>query len=288
MKTIIVLKKLLLTYFLLFVCFQGIQLSYFKYQTDFDVNLDEVLEKTGEYCEKVKSLALHYICKEHVHSTIHYYRTRVSFFSYWASSSKLELEGSMRKSWVYDYQLIRKSGEMVEKRNLIEEDGKAQDKKNTALLNLKFSSKYIVFGPVGFLSKYWQKHFIYEISRFEIVSGRRVVVIKASPKQKRKANYNMGYIWIDLEDFSILRIQWEPLSVQNYEEEKRRYPTEKFVKTVIWEVDFGVEEKGIRFPSLQTVQEIIVGENEKRHVLEKTEFAYSEYKFFTVETEIKY
>ena len=98
----------------------------------------------------------------------------------------------------------------------------------------------------------------------------------------------MAYIWIDIRDFSIFRIQWEPLSIQNYEEEKIRFPIGEFVKTVIWEVDFGVEEKGIRFPSIQTVQEVIVGEGEKRHVLEKTEFSYVEYKFFTVETEIKY
>ena len=93
---------------------------------------------------------------------------------------------------------------------------------------------------------------------------------------------------MDAKDFSILRIQWEPLSIENYEEEKMRFPMGELKKTVIWYVDFGVEEKGIRFPSLQTVEEIILEDGKKSHVLEKTEFRYDDYKFFTVETEIKY
>ncbi len=293
MKYWICLRTGLLIPILLLICLARIDPSSLKKQTDVGVSLEEILNKTGDYCEKVKNLALHYVCKEHVHNTIYYYRTKevretVPSTSYRASTKKLELKGTKKQSWVYNYQLIRKSGEMSERRHLLEEDGRAKSIENASLQNIKYSSKYIVFGPVGFLSRYWQDHFDYEIVRAENLHDRKTVVIKAYPKQERVENYNVAYIWIDIKDFSILRIQWEPLSIQNYEEEKIRFPIGEFVKTVIWEVDFGVEEKGIRFPSIQTVQEVIVGEGEKRHVLEKTEFSYVEYKFFTVETEIKY
>ena len=262
-------------------------------QANVGVRLEEILKRTGEYCEKVKNLALHYVCKENIQNTIYYYKTKdvigtVPFSSYRAATKKLEFRGTKKESWVYDYQLIRKSGEMTERRNLLEENGKENIEQDVGLQNLKYSSKYIVFGPVGFLSKYWQDHFSYEIVRSEDIADKKAVVIKAYPKQARKENYNVGHIWIDVKDYSILRIQWEPLSIQNYEEEKIRLPIGELKKTVIWNVDFGVEKKGIRFPSLQTVQEIIVEENDKRHTLEKTEFLYTEYKFFVVETEIKY
>jgi hypothetical protein len=271
----------LLALILLTLCSIQIEPSHSFKQADVGVRLEEILKRTGEYCEKVKNLALHYICKEHIQNTIYYYTTKdvigtVPFSSYRAATKKLKFRGTKKESWVCDYQLIRKSGEMTERRNLLEENGKANFEQNVELQNLKYSSKYIVFGPVGFLSKYWQNHFSYEILRSEDIADRRAVVIIASPKQVRKENYNVGHIWIDVKDYSILRIQWEPLSIQNYEEEKIRLPIGEFKKTVIWNVDFGVEKKGIRFPSLQTVQELIIEDGKKRHVLEKTEFLYTE------------
>ena len=283
----------LLTLILLTLCSIQIEPLCPALQADVGDRLEEILKRTGEYCEKVKNLALHYVCKENIQNTIYYYRTKdvigtVPSSSYRAATKKLEFRGTKKESWIYDYQLVRKSGEMTERRNLLEENGKAKIEQDVSLQNLKYSSQYIVFGPVGFLSKYWQNHFSYEIVRIEDIANRRAVVIKASPKQVRKENYNVGHIWIDIKDYSILRIQWEPLSIQNFEEERIRLPIGEFKKTVIWNVDFGVEEKGVRFPSLQTVQEIIIEDSKKRHVLEKTEFSYEEYKFFVVETEIKY
>lgn len=273
-------------------------LSYLKSQKasnqeEYGPKLEVILEKAGEYCEKVKNLALHYVCKENIIDIHYFYRTkevieRVPKSSFITSTIKFELKGSKKKSYVYDYQLIRKSGKMIEKRDLLEEEGKTKKRKSSGLKNVKYFSKNIVFGPVGFLSKYWQSHFEYKIIGGDIKNGKKALIIRAYPKQEREENYNVAQIWIDMKEYSILKIQWEPLSIQNYEEEKIRYPTGEYKKTIIWNVDFGVEEKGIRFPSKQIVQEVFISENDKKHVLEEIVFTYTDYKFFTVETEVKY
>ena len=273
-------------------------LSYLKSQKannqeEYGPKLEVILKKTGEYCEKVKNLALHYVCKENIVDIHYFYRTRevierVPKSSFITSTIRFELKGSKKKSYVYDYQLIRKSGEMIEKRDLLEEEGKTIKEKSSGLKNVKYFSKNIVFGPVGFLSKYWQSHFEYKIIGSDIKNGKEALIIRAYPKQEREENYNVAQIWIDMKEYSILKIQWEPLSIQNYDEEKIRYPTGEYKKTIIWNVDFGVEEKGIRFPSKQIVQEVFISENDKKHVLEEIIFTYTDYKFFTVETEVKY
>ena len=262
-------------------------------QEEYGPKLELILEKTGEYCEEVKNLALHYVCKENIVDIHYFYRTkevieRVPKSSFITSTIRFELKGSKKKSYVYDYQLIRKSGEMIEKRDLLEEEGKTKKEKSSGLKNVKYFSKNILFGPVGFLSKYWQSHFEYKIIGSDIKNGKEALIIRAYPKQKREENYNVAQIWIDMKEYSILKIQWEPLSIQNYDEEKIRYPTGEYKKTIIWNVDFGVEEKGIRFPSKQIVQEVFISENDKKHVLEEIIFTYTDYKFFTVETEVKY
>ena len=291
--TLIHTKRILMA---LIICITS--LSYLKpqkvgIQEEYGPKLEVILEKTGEYCEEVKNLALHYVCKENIIDIHYFYKTqevieRVPKSSFVTSTIRFELKDSRKKSYVYDYQLIRKSGKMIEKRELLEEDGKKKKEKASGLRYVKYLSKNIVFGPVGFLSRYWQRHFDYKIIGSDIINGKKALIISAYPKQEREENYNVAQIWIDMKEYSILKIQWNPLSIQNYEEEKIRYPTGEYKKTIIWNVDFGVEEKGIRFPSKQIVQEVFISENDKKNVLEEIVFTYTDYKFFTVETEVRY
>lgn len=286
-------KRILLAFIICFTSLSYLKSQKVGIQEEYGPKLEVILEKTGEYCEKVKNLALHYVCKENIIDIHYFYRTRevierVPKSSFITSTIRFELKGSKKKSYVYDYQLVRKSGEMIEKRILLEEEGKAKKEKSSGLRYVKYLSKNIVFGPVGFLSKYWQSQFEYKIIGSDIKNGKEALIINAYPKQEREENYNVAQIWIDMKEYSILKIQWEPSSIQNYEEEKIRYPTGEYKKTIIWNVDFGVEEKGIRFPSKQIVQEVFISENDKKHVLEEIVFTYTDYKFFTVETEVKY
>jgi len=263
-------------------------------QENNETDLNKILIHTAEYCENIKSMALYYVCKEKILNKKYLYRVkevikRIPDTSKIASTKKLEFKGSKRKTFIYDYQLIKKRGEITEKRNLLEVNGKKNNKENSQLekMKLKYFSQYLVYGPVGFLSKHWQKHFDYEIIGKDTVEKKEAIIIKASPCGPRQENYNIARIWIDIQDYNILRIEWEPLSIQDYQEETIRFPVGEYRKTVIWNVTFGVEEKGIRFPSEQLIQEVFINENGEKKILEEIIFFYVDYKFFTVETAVK-
>ena len=219
-----------------------------------EMDLNKILIRTAEYCENVKNMALYYVCKEKILNKKYLYRVkkvikRSPDTSWMVSTKKLEFKGSKTKTFTYDYQLIKKQGETTEKRSLLEVDGKKNNKENSQLekMKLKYFSKYLVYGPVGFLSKYWQKHFDYEIIGKDTVEKKEAIIIKARPCAPRQENYNIARIWIDIQNYSILRIKWETLSIQDYQEETIRFPVGEYRKTVIWNVTFGVEEKGSVF-----------------------------------------
>ena len=100
----------------------------------------------------------------------------------------------------------------------------------------------------------------------------------------REENYYFGKIWVDENDFSILKIEWDTKSLEGYEKKVSPGVT----KNLSWEVFFEVEKNGVRFPSRQIIKDIYFTEAGKKHPKYLTTFVYDNYKFFTVETEIKY
>jgi hypothetical protein len=195
------------------------------------------------------------------------------------------------QTFVYDYQLVKKEDDLRERRVLLEENGNRRNIQDAELDKIKYFSQYLVFGPVGFLSSAWQEHFQYEILGEEKIQDENALILKATPKEEREENNNIGRIWIG-SDYQVLRIEWEPASIQNYADESFDSRLGEFKKTVKWAVDYGIEKNGVRFPSRQVVQEIFITStprgNEYRTVKHETVFEYSDYKFFIVETEIKY
>jgi len=260
-----------------------------------EIELNRILAHTADYCEKVKNMALHYVCKEKILNKKYFYRVkevlkRVPGTSTIALTTKLEVKGSRTRSFTYDYQLIRKFGEMTEQRKLLEMDGKNKRKEYSQLkkMRLKYFSEYVVYGPVGFLSKFWQNYFDYEIIGKDLINNNEAIIIQAYPNTERQENYNIARIWINNKEYSIMQIEWEPLSIQDYEEEIVRFPTGEYKKTIIWNVTYGVEEKGVRFPSKQVIQEVFINEKNEKKIQEEITFLYTDYKFFTVDTDVKF
>jgi hypothetical protein len=167
------------------------------------------LVKTASYCEKVKKIALFYVCTEKVQDKKYFYRkkvatTQVPLASAFLWTTKYELRGTKILNFTYDYQLINKEGKLEEKRALLEENGKKTHQENAELKNVKYVSKYLIYGPVGFLSRSWQSFFDYNIVGKDKVQGEDAIIISASPKSFMEENYNFGKIWVDDKDFSIL------------------------------------------------------------------------------------
>lgn len=281
----------------LIVSLLGINLYGLSLLSQSDTNqvlLRQILEKTADYCEKVKNMALFYVCKEQIVDKKYIYKIRSprmlipdDIFHHIQIGGELKLEAVKENTYIYDYQLVKKKGKLEEKRILLEENKKKKHEKN-ADLKLKYKGKYLVYGAVGFLSKDWQNYFDYELIGKDFVNGTPALIVKASPKPFNFKNRNYARIWIGENDFSILQIEWEPESIIGYKHVQFETDAGEFEKKVTWRVTYGQEKNGVRFPSRQYIIDAFINKKGKKYVQQEILFTFFDYKFFIVETEVRY
>ena len=257
--------------------------------------LKQILNKTGKYCERIKGIALYYVCTENIAIKENLYKTVKNInpiinpygeLTYNNKARKLKFHRTKKKTLIYDYQLVKKEEQLEEKRVLIQENRKKKQQKN-AELKTNYQAKYIIYGPVGFLSKYWQYYFDFEVTGEELIDNKKTILLKASPKPANKNNRNYAKIWIDKNDFSILQIEWEPESIIDYQDKVKFKKLGDFKRTVTWRVTYGIEKNGVRFPSKQFIQDGIIDSTGEKKIMEEISFIYDNYKFFIVEIEYK-
>jgi len=284
-------KKIFCLFLLLFFSISGHLCPSQKAAAEVNqAKLKNILKKTAAYCERLKKMALFFVCHENIEEKIYFYsRTKVFVSEDYESSTpmpkvNLKQRRMKRSTYVYDYQMIKKGDKEEEKRILLKEGKKERQIENAELKIRGYKAKFLVYGPVGFLSHYWQNHFNYEISGQDEINGIKTIVISASPTEPREENYYFGKIWVDENDFSILKIMWDAKTLEGYEE--KAFPG--VTKSLSWEVFYEVEKNGVRFPSRQLIKDIYLTEAGKQHPRFLTTFVYDNYKFFTVKTEIIY
>ena len=274
----------------IFLMFLNLTASSLNYPQDQE-RLDRILEKTAAYCERVKSIALFYVCVENTKDKIFYYRSSraVKESPYGDTevvpSKTLTLSRTRNYSYKFDYQLIKKGDELEEQRIPLKKSKRTKGRGDEP--DVRFSAKYLVYGPVGFLSRYWQAYFSYEIIGEERIGEVLATVIKSTPKPNNEDNRNFARVWINEKDGSILQIEWEPESILDYEGKPVRALAEELETAVVWKVTYGIEKNGVRFPSQQHIQEFLVAEDQKRYIRNEITTVYEDYKFFVVETEVK-
>jgi len=254
--------------------------------------LRQVMQKTGDYCERLKAVALDFICHENMQEKVYFYNKKSSYRRSEVAgemiySTQLQLRRIQDKTYVYDYQMIRKAEERYEKRDLLQQNGKKKEKKDAQLQLQRYFAQYLVYGPVGFLSHYWQQHFDYAIVGGETLDGLATLVLTATPREEREENYSFGKIWVDASDFSVLKIEWDPRSIPGYSEELDS-SIGNLKREIKWSVTYGIEKNGIRFPSFQKLEEVLINHTGNRSPKYALDILYDHYQFFIVETEIKY
>jgi hypothetical protein len=254
-------------------------------------DLAAILERCAAYCDKLSRSALDFVCTERVEETIAQVSvarpavsgssSRAMYFSRpWGSVDK-----RTRSKYLYDYQLVRaKSGDITETRVLLEENGHKVGAKDAPLKTRVFNYKYVVMGPVGLLGREEQAQFDYSVVKETTFKKQPVIIIQAAPKPDAVGNVLYGKVWVRKSDGEILRIEWQPESMGNYEgiEEMARELGMKPRLSFVSEYDF--EKNGLRFPSRYEIEEAYSSKVRTPLVRSKTEVIYDTYKFFTVET----
>lgn len=242
-------------------------------------DLPRILKESARYCKRLANVALHLVCKEKIKENI------------W-------LPGIGEFTYTYDYQIIKKGENVEEKRILLEENGKQKYEENAKLKTRLFWYKNVIFGPLGILSDAAQKMHKYKIKKETEIDGEKVIILEVTPKTVDETSGLFGKAWVRSEDCCILKIEWNPTSLKNFEYIQALAKQLKSKPKVTLVTEYGYEKNGIRFPSKYEVTESYMRSNTLEwkslsaapiwRIASRTVTTYDEYKFFTVKTDVKY
>jgi len=248
-----------------------------------------VLEKAGAYCERLKTIALHYFCEEHIIRTSYLYSVREFVRSAGERPRKRwNFKRSVTQDVLYDYQLIKKGDLLEEKRKALKYNGKTWTRKEDPPNILPYQALYIIYGPVGFLSKYWQSRFDYFEKGSEKLPGdRTAVILTAQPNEFREENSVYGQVWVEPELGAVLRISWDPESIDFFHPEDIPEAFGGLEKRLVWTAYYEMEKNGIYFPSRQEIREEYVSPAGETTVGDVWTVTYENYKFFIVGVDVE-
>lgn len=260
-----------------------------------DAALEKILDGCTAYCDRLTNSALYFVCEEIIKEKIFEYRKsstevfrtlgQVPITVYQPVKGPLKV---LKNVYVYDYQLIKKGGDIQESRILLQENGEQKNERNAKLKTRRFYSERSTFGPVGLLSRSWQKLYDYKLIKSTKISGREAFIIEANPKKPIPGKPNHGKIWVDKEDFSILRIDIEMESLPGFEVIKEASERRGLHPYITVRHHYMVEKNGVGFPSRTTFKEAYGDREVRKLKRSELEITYTKYRFFTVTTEIKY
>ena len=249
-------------------------------------DLASLLNRAAEYCDKLSRAVLDFVCREKVEEWFYGEGQNINV----QLSGMVFVDNGLEKhKYIYDYQLVHdRAGRLRENRTLVQEQGKKVELRDAPLKTHIFKYAYVVMGPLGLLSRNHQADFDYKIAREEKLAGEPSVVIEAVPKPGVHPDCLFGTIWLRKRDAGILKIQWNPASMENYASVEDVGRKLRLKPDILMISEYAFETNGIRFPSRYTVKEDYRGKHGGLFEHSETVVTYDRYKFFTVETDVKF
>jgi len=231
--------------------------------------LPNILKQTAKYCQKLGKAIFHFYCHEKVTERIEISLQHQDaqeglkdFFEYdWANkdSRRYYVEKTrsrirqrnydpgkkiIKNSYVYDYQIIKESDHIREQRILINENNKKVRQKSPQLKTVLYSYKNTVI-PIMLFSEKNQQKFSYRLLAKKREMGRKAHIISVSSRDGKR----LATVWVDEEDFSILKFDVFPGAIRGYDKllrlNKNKMSNIKIKDTHL----FGHLRNGIRYPS---------------------------------------
>jgi hypothetical protein len=197
-------------------------------------------------------------------------------------------EKTQENKYLYDYQLIRKKGKNEESRTLLEKNGERKNEKGAKLESFAFYYENMTFGPINLVGEDGKLYYDYKIVKEERQNQEGVVIIEAVPKSSFPPNLPFGKIWVKESDFAISKIEWNYKSLRGYQLIEDRAKKYKAEPQITLTSEYGIEKNGIRFPSRLVFEEAYTTLKGSKFTRSETTVIYKDYKFFTVEVDIKY
>jgi len=251
-----------------------------------------ILKRAADYCDRLKTVALHYVCDERIIQTNYVYNVvtiiRNSGGDLIPMRKRWNLKKKSNREVLYDYQLLRKEDRLEEKRSALKFDGKRWTKKEDPPVLLPYQARDIVYGPIGFLSSSWQSGFDYFIEgREKTPNGSDLSILASRPNEIRMENAVFGRIWVEPETGAVRRISWDPESIEFFHPEDAPAMFQGLEKQLVWTAYYDIEKNGVYFPSRQEIREEYVGPSGEIILGQVWTVTYENYRFFTVGVDVE-
>ncbi|MGD2092473.1 MAG: hypothetical protein PVH61_40275 [Candidatus Aminicenantes bacterium] len=242
--------------------------------------MNHILQGAADYCQRLKQSVFHFYCREKI------VETRMPL-------SRIDKTKFQIKSYLFGYRLIKQGNQIIEERDWISSwDEKKVNRDQVVNTNSFFSVK-AVFAPITILDRNRQTKYNFQFIRFDERKGRRVAVIEALPKKPLETGTLYGTLWIDTEDFSLLKIEAGPKSIIGYRQLQKLADKLNTKLHLSLEIDFGYHRQGICFLTQVSFLERYKGgryvywqRGQNGWIRTRTRFTYSDYRFFDVQTEV--
>jgi hypothetical protein len=266
-----------------------------KAQAAASVDLETILIKTAEYCKKLEGVAFDFVCREEIAERIdpslEISMPLVPNWTWSGPGQKVYMSGrpsDIKNSYVYDYQCVRAERKVREVRRLLEENKKKKDEPDAKLKTMVFVFGNVMQGPVGLFGERVQILYDYRIVGQDKIGKRPVVIVDSVPRAEDSEAKNLfGKAWIDAETCDILKIEWSEKRVGNFDIFEKRGETFNRKPRITLRTEFSVEKNGIRFPSKLSLEEAYLTDRGRVFVRSETNVVYKDFKFFSVEVEVK-
>ena len=265
-----------------------------------EARLVKILKRCARYCRQLEQAGIYFFCSEEIVQKGDFSRMKLANIMATPSETRTIIYNGRRRTvtpkkvkrtYLYEYQLIKeKPGDEARERRIpLKKDGKERRRENALLETAYYKHEKVLFGPVGLLNSYWQRFYDYKIVADEMIHGEKTVVIEAIPALNRGHNTLFGKIWVKDGDFSIVKIEWNPKSVQYIQSINMIAALYKETPSIVFVSEFNKERNGIRFPTRFYIEEAYVNEKGEKFVRLHTDVTYKDYRFFNVQVgEITY
>jgi hypothetical protein len=267
--------------------------------------LNRYLAGVSQYCEKIKKSAFHFFCKESIAETrIPLTSRQQDIPDIGVADMRLRPARALRNvrekvytqvnKYEFTYRLIKQGVRIKEEREFLSSHDNVKVARNNKKVPRAFFSQKAVFAPITLFDHSRQALYDYTFLRYEQWQGRPAIVIEATPKDPQKEKSTVyGDVWIDKEDFSVLKIEADPNSIMGYEQLKGLAKKLRTRLKLSLETEFGLLHHGIRFPtSVRSLEKYKGGRLISKHKgsagweRTRTIFSYKDYRFFDVKVDV--
>jgi hypothetical protein len=279
------------------------------------VELEGLLKGAAQYCEKLRKAAFHYLCKEKIVETQKplsigtdaqndvaaisndmFYRRAYG----WVQREIVDQTKIQKNE--YNYRLKKIRDLVKEEREVLVETTGKEDPPPPVIIDIndirksiRFLSSKAVFGPITLLDAQRQKKYDFRLLGRQELKGRPTAIIEAYPKNEKDAQFIYGKIWIDREDFSVLKIKANPNSILGYDKLKKLAEELNTRLFLDLETEFFKYRNGIRFPTQIHFEESYKGglfirqfRGAKRWTRTDNLTTYYDYLFFNIDMDVVY